>query len=64
MEKKYYKVSFKYNEIIFCANIAHAVSVEAVEAHYSKYPWYSVSECNELELESARQRGMPTIEIN
>lgn len=64
MEKKYYKVEFQYSEDIFCANIAHAASVKAVEAHYSKYPWCSVSECKAWELESARQRGMPIIEIN
>lgn len=63
MEKKYYKVSFQYSESVYCANIAHAESVEAVEAHYSKYSWYSVSECEEMELKSARRRGMPIVEV-
>ncbi len=64
MEKKYYKVSYQHSESVYCSNIAHAESVEAVEAHYSKYNWCSVSECEEWELESAQRRGMPIIEID
>ena len=35
--KKYYYVNFEYSENVFCVNIAHAESAEAVENHYSKY---------------------------
>ena len=61
--KKYYKVSFKYSENVFCSNIAHADSMEAVEAHYSKYPWFNVDDCLDYELESAKRKGMPIVEI-
>lgn len=37
--KKYFAVSFKYSESVYCSNIAHAETAEAVEAHYSKYEW-------------------------
>lgn len=63
MEKKYYKVSYQHSESVYCSNIAHAESVDAVEAHYSKYSWCSVSECEAWELESAQRRGMPVVEI-
>ncbi len=63
MEKKYYKVTYQHGESVYCSNIAHAESVEAVEAHYSKYNWCSVSECEAWELESAQRRGMPIVEI-
>lgn len=61
--KKYFAVSFKYSENIYCSNIAHAETAEAVEAHYSKYEWVSVRECEEYEVETARRKGMPIIEI-
>lgn len=61
--KKYFSVSFKYSESVFCANIAHAETAESVKAHYSKYEWVSVSECSEYELETATRKGMPVVEI-
>lgn len=61
--KKYFTVSFKYSESVFCTNIAHAETAEAVKAHYSKYEWVSVSECSEYELETATRKGMPVVEI-
>lgn len=61
--KKYFSVSFKYSESVYCSNIAHAETAEAVEAHYSKYEWVSVRECEEYEVETARRKGMPIIEI-
>ena len=30
--KKYFNVSYQYSESVYCANIAHAESAEAVEA--------------------------------
>lgn len=61
--KKYFCVSFKYSPNVFCANIAHAETIEAVKAHYSKYEWVSVSDCSKDELATARRKGMPVVEI-
>lgn len=62
--KKYFNVSFQYSEGVFCANIAHAESAEAVEAHYSeKYEWCKVSEATAADVEEAQRRGKPIIEI-
>lgn len=61
--KKYFAVSFEYSESVYCSNIAHAETAEAVEAHYSKYEWVSVSECEDYEVETARRKGIPIIEI-
>lgn len=62
---KYYTVSFEYAEGVFCTNIAHAANVEDVENQYrTKYGgWVSVSGCPEWELETARCKGMPFVEI-
>lgn len=62
--KKYFNVSFQYSENVYCANIAHAESAEAVEAHYSKkYEWCKVSEATAADVEEAQRRGKPIIEI-
>lgn len=61
--KKYFAVNFKYSESTFCSNIAHAETAEAVNAHYSKYEWVSVRECENYEVETARRKGMPIVEI-
>lgn len=61
--KKYFSVSFKYSESTYCTNIAHAETAEAVKAHYSKYEWVEVRECEEYEVETARRKGMPIVEI-
>lgn len=62
--KKYFNVSFQYSDGVFCANIAHAESAEAVEAHYSeKYEWCKVSEATAADVEEAQRRGKPIIEI-
>lgn len=62
--KKYFNVSFQYSENVFCANIAHAESAEAVEAYYSeKYEWCKVSEATAADVEEAQRRGKPIIEI-
>ena len=58
--KKYFNVSFQYSEGVFCANIAHAESAEAVEKHYSeKYEWCKVSEATAADVEEAQRRGKP-----
>lgn len=62
--KKYFNVSFQYSEGVFCANIAHADSAEAVEKHYSeKYEWCKVSEATAADVEEAQRRGKPIVEI-
>lgn len=61
--KKYFAVSFKYSDSVFCSNIAHAETAEAVNAHYSNYEWVSVRECEDHEIETARRKGMPIVEI-
>ncbi len=62
--KKYFKVSFQYSGSVFCTNIARAESEKAVRERYERgYSWVSVSECSEYDLESARRKGMPFVEI-
>ena len=61
--KKYFSVTFEYSENVYCSNIAHAETAEAVNAHYSKYDWVSVEECEDYEVEAARRKGMPIVEI-
>ena len=36
---------------------------EAVKKHYSKYAWCSVSPASEYDIEVAKMKGMPIIEI-
>lgn len=61
--KRYYKVSFQYSEYTYCANIAHADNIQDVEKHYSKYAWSNVTEATEYDVEEAKTKGMPIIEI-
>ena len=61
--KKYFAVSFKYSESVYCSNIAHAETAEAVAAHYSKYEWVDIREAEAHEIETARRKGMPIVEI-
>lgn len=63
MAKKHYNVSYQYSESVFCSNIAHAESIEAVEEYYSGYSWCNISECDEWELEAALRRGTPIVEV-
>lgn len=60
---KYYSVSFQYSETTYCANLVKADDPEKIRAHYSKYAWYSISEATAGEVESARRKGMPIIEL-
>lgn len=62
--KQYFNVSFQYSESVYCANIAHAETVADVEAHYSKYTWVSVSPAADYEVEEARRRGKPIVEVD
>lgn len=61
--KKYFEVSFKRSESVYCSNIAHAETVEAVKAHYSIYEWIDIRECDGCEVEEARRRGKPIVEV-
>lgn len=61
--KKYFKVTFEYAEGIYCTNLAHAESIEDVERHYSEYAWQSVKEAQPWDVDEARAKGMPVIEI-
>lgn len=61
--KKFYKVSFQYSEYIYCNNIAHADSLQDVERHYSKYAWNKITEAADYDVEEAKTKGMPIIEI-
>ena len=61
--KKYFYVSFKCSESVYCPNIAHAETAEAVADHYSKYEWVDIREAKAHEIETARQKGMPIVEI-
>ena len=61
--KKFYKVSFEHSAGIYCTNLAHAETIEDVERHYSKYAWQSVKEAQPWDVDEARMKGMPIIEI-
>lgn len=61
--KKYFDVSFKWSDDIFCTNIAHAETEEAVKRHYAKYSEVSVKEAKEYAVESAKRKNMPIVEI-
>ena len=61
--KKYFKVTFEYAEGIYCTNLAHAETAEDVEREYSKYPWQSVKEAQPWDVEEAKMKGMPIIEV-
>lgn len=61
--KKYFKVTFEYAEGIYCTNLAHAETAEDVEREYSKYPWQSVKEAQPWDVDEAKMKGMPIIEV-
>lgn len=61
--KRYFNISFRKAESVYCANIAHAETVADVEAHYSKYEWVEVSPAADYDVEEARRRGKPIVEI-
>lgn len=61
--KKYYKVTFEYAEGIYCTNLAHAETAEDVEREYSKYTWQTVKEAQPWDVEEAKMKGMPIVEV-
>lgn len=60
---KYFKVSSAYAEDVYCANIAHAESMEDVETEYAHYNWYSITAAMQYDVEEARRTGMPIVDI-
>ena len=61
--KKYYMVTFTWSRDLYCTNIAHAETEQTVRARYARYQWVEVRECGTNEVEAAKRRGMPIIEI-
>ena len=59
----YFNVSFMHSDGVFCNNIVIAENEEEVKEYYSKYAWHSVSPANEYDIETAKMKGMPIIEI-
>lgn len=61
--KKYYRVNFQYSESTYCTNIAIAESLTNVIDHYDKYKWASVRPASEYDIQEAKRKHMPIIEI-
>ncbi|MBR4590184.1 MAG: hypothetical protein IKO36_05905 [Bacteroidaceae bacterium] len=61
--KKYYKVSFHYNDFVYCTNLVLANSREEVEEKYSKYDWFSITDAYYWDIAEAEKKGMPIIEL-
>ena len=61
--KKYFVVSFKHSENVYCSNVAHAENAEAVKAHYSKYEWVEIEEAEAYKLDEAKRKRTPIVEI-
>lgn len=60
---RYYSVSFKCCPDVFCANIAHAESIESVMKYYSKYSWVNIGLASESDVKTAKRKGMPIVEL-
>lgn len=65
--KKYYYVSFKWSDgeygAIYCSNIVLSDSIDKIKDEYSKYSWYNIRDIQSGELEMAKRKGMPIIEL-
>lgn len=61
--KKYFNVSYQYSETVYCSNIVHAETAEDIRQYYSEYNWCDVSEASEFDVEDAKRRNKPIIEI-
>ena len=61
--KQYYKVTFEYSDGIYCTNLAHAETAEDVEREYSRYNWRSIKPAQPWDVDEARAKGMPIIEV-
>ncbi len=61
--KVFYSVTFKYSDDVYCSNIAYGEK-ETVEEHYKReYEWVSVKPAALYEVETAKLKGMPIIEL-
>ena len=56
-------LDFKYCHDVYCTNIAHADNIETVMAHYSKYSWVSIGLASDDDVEIAKRKGMPIVEL-
>ena len=62
--KRYYSVSYRHSDSVYCANIAHAETEQAVTDHYrAKSDWVNVKEASDSEVRTAQRKGMPIVEI-
>lgn len=61
--KRYYSVSFQWDDVVFCTNIVHAEDIETVDKEYSKYKWHHIRDVLDGELEAAKRKGMPIVEL-
>lgn len=62
-EKRCFFVNFMWSENVYCANIVYAENMGVIAEKYSKYGWYQIRNAKEYELESAKRKGMPIIEL-
>ena len=62
--KTYYSVTFKwYNSDLYCTNIVCADTEDSVKEKYSRYGECFVKKCDESEVEIAKRKGMPIVEL-
>ena len=62
--KNYYWIDFKWCDGIYCSNIVHAYNMDDVKKAYSEYEWMNVRDVQYGELEMAKRKGMPFIEVD
>ena len=62
--KRYYSVTFKwYDSDLYCTNIVYTDTEDNIKEKYSKYGECFVSKCSEDEVELAKRKGMPIVEL-
>ena len=65
--KKYFNVTYSCGDSFYSSNIAHAESAEDVRRRYAdEHPGADIliSDCPECELDSARRKGKPIVEVD
>lgn len=60
--KNYYNVTFKWDDDIYCANIAHAESEADILEHYKKREVISIRPACEYDVQEAKERRKPIVE--
>ena len=64
MSKQAYKVTFRwYDSDTFCTNICIAESEDSARAEYSKYKDVTLVKASESQVELAKKKGMPIVEV-